>query len=518
MRKNFPITHHEVHVPEHQYLISKTDLKGRITYVNPVFLAISGFEAEELIGKAHNILRHPHMPPSVFADMWQQLQKGEQWQGIVKNRCKNGDFYWVHARIIPIIENQQHTGYASIRIRATKQQIATAENQYGDFIQNPTLDRPITTPMWRRALKSAQSLFFGNNYKSHLLRIGSLFAVLVAAAATLTALYPQQNTISYTVIAISTTALLGYAYIINKKMLSTLEQCTHIAQQIAIGNLNIQIDTERSVFETRQLYFFLNHMRRSLHNITNDSNQAIQHSQQVASGLYQSSQQLSQRTDDQLQALTHTNQQAAELDQLIHQSLEHAEQANQLITTTEQAANQGGQDVQAVVQSMQNILHSSHQIADITTLIEGIAFQTNILALNAAVESARAGEAGRGFAVVAAEVRSLALRSSQAAGEIKTLIEASHNHVNTGAQQAEQTGHSMQRILSAIQDVHHTIRAMGDTNHTQTERLSQLQTALHDLEQLSQQNHHLVSSLHQNVHHMGRQNGQLRHAIVILHA
>ncbi len=90
MRKNFPITHNEVHVPEHQYLISKTDLKGRITYANPVFLAVSGFDAEELIGKAHNTLRHPHMPPSVFANMWQQLQKGEQWQGIVKKLFKEG--------------------------------------------------------------------------------------------------------------------------------------------------------------------------------------------------------------------------------------------------------------------------------------------------------------------------------------------------------------------------------------------------------------------------------------------
>lgn len=119
--------------------------------------------------------------------------------------------------------------------------------------------------------------------------------------------------------------------------------------------------------------------------------------------------------------------------------------------------------------------------------------------------------------MVAAEVRRLALRSSQAAGEIKTLIETSHTHINNGAQQAEQAGASMQRILPAIQNVHHTIRIMGDTNHTQSERLQQLQAALHELKQLSQQNHQLVGHLHQNVHQIREQNGQLHHAIGVLH-
>lgn len=515
MRKNFPITSREVKVPANQYLISKTDLKGRITYVNPVFVEISGFRADELLGKAHNIVRHPHMPPSVFADMWQRLEKGEQWQGIVKNRCKNGDYYWVHARIIPIIENHQHTGYASIRIRATDQQIAIAEKQYHTFIQNPAQDKPIRVPVWRQAWHSTRALLFKNNYRSHLLRVGSLFTALVVAASF--SPFCPYPTISQGLIGLSTIALLFYAYIISKKILTTFDESTHIAQQIAIGNLNIHIDSERTVFETRQLYFFLDHMRRSLHNIVSDSHHAMHQTQQIATTLYQSSQQLSQRTDDQLHALATTHQHAANLNELIDQSLNHAEQAQTLITTTQQTANQGSTDVQAVVQAMQDILHSSYQIADITTLVEDIAFETNILALNAAIESARAGQAGRGFAVVAAEVRRLALRSSQAAGEIKTLIETSHTHINTGAQQAEQAGASMQRILSAIQNVHHTIRIMGDTNHTQSERLQQLQAALHELKQLSQQNHQLVGHLHQNVHQIREQNGQLHHAIGVLH-
>src|SRR5690606_14993324 len=137
-------------------------------------------------------------------------------------------------------------------------------------------------------------------------------------------------------------------------------------------------------------------------------------------------------------------------------SVEQAREANQLAISTQKAADQGGQDVHAVVQSMQGIHHKSRQIADITNVIESIAFQTNILALNAAVESARAGEAGRGFAVVANEVRNLALRSTQAAQEIKSLLEDNQHQINTGVQQAEQAGQSMQHILQAIESVQRT--------------------------------------------------------------
>ena len=104
MRKNFPITQDEVRVRADQYLISKTDLKGRITYANAAFIAISGFTREELIGKAHNLVRHPDMPPEAFQDFWDTLQNKRPWMGVVKNRRKDGGFYWVYAMAVPIYE------------------------------------------------------------------------------------------------------------------------------------------------------------------------------------------------------------------------------------------------------------------------------------------------------------------------------------------------------------------------------------------------------------------------------
>ena len=517
MRINTPITEEQIEVPENQYLISKTDLKGRIIYANPVFEQISGFGLDELIGQSHNIVRHPHMPPSVYQNMWRLISQGKQWQGIIKNRCKNGAFYWVHARIIPIIEDGQHTGFASIRVRASAQQIKDAEAQYAAFRHNPSADQPIKARSAKELITQARYLFFGNNYKAHLLRFTSLLSALVLAAYYVGTHY-HANWIALGALVAVLIALLLYGWNITQKLLRTLAESTHIAQQIAIGNLNLRIDHRRTVFESRQLYFFLNHMRGSLKSVINDSSRSVQASRQVASELYQSSEHLAQRTDEQLSALARTQHHGEELTQRVASSLEQAHQAHQLSISTQQAADQGGQDVHAVVQTMQGIHQKSRQIADITNVIEGIAFQTNILALNAAVESARAGESGRGFAVVASEVRNLALRSSKAAQEIKGLLEDNQHQINTGVDQAEKAGHSMQHILNAIERVQQTIQTINQTNLDQENGLNELQSALKSLEELSQQNHHLVATLHRTVSDLGVQNKNMHHAIAALGA
>ncbi|WNV06699.1 PAS domain-containing protein [Candidatus Methylospira mobilis] len=130
MRNNQPVTQHEHLVPEGTTIISETDLKGVITYVNDDFLKISGFSENELMGKAHNIVRHPDMPEAGFADLWQTLKQGQSWTGLVKNRCKNGDFYWVHAFASPKRENGKIVGYISVRTKPTRAQVKTAEELY----------------------------------------------------------------------------------------------------------------------------------------------------------------------------------------------------------------------------------------------------------------------------------------------------------------------------------------------------------------------------------------------------
>ncbi|WP_281506017.1 methyl-accepting chemotaxis protein [Chromohalobacter nigrandesensis] len=130
MRNNQPVTQREHELADEDYLLSRTDLKGVITYANPAFVEISGFTYDELVGSPHNLVRHPDMPPSAFENMWATLKKGEIWGGLVKNRCKNGDFYWVHATVTPIFEGGEIVGYTSVRVKPSAKARADAERTY----------------------------------------------------------------------------------------------------------------------------------------------------------------------------------------------------------------------------------------------------------------------------------------------------------------------------------------------------------------------------------------------------
>ena len=133
MRKNLPVTNVEHLLVDGQFIVSKTDTKGRITYVNPAFIDISGFSEAELLGQPHNLVRHPDMPEEAFADLWETLKSGIPWTGLVKNRCKNGDFYWVLANVTPVLDNGVVTGYMSVRTKPSREQINAVAEIYLRF-------------------------------------------------------------------------------------------------------------------------------------------------------------------------------------------------------------------------------------------------------------------------------------------------------------------------------------------------------------------------------------------------
>ena len=133
MRNNQPVSQREIELKEDDFLVSRTDTKGRITYANPAFIDISGFEHAELIGAPHNLIRHPDMPPAAFENLWKTVKTGETWRGLVKNRCKNGDHYWVNASVTPIIEDGQVVGYTSVRVQASRAAIEQAERAYAEI-------------------------------------------------------------------------------------------------------------------------------------------------------------------------------------------------------------------------------------------------------------------------------------------------------------------------------------------------------------------------------------------------
>jgi methyl-accepting chemotaxis protein len=222
---------------------------------------------------------------------------------------------------------------------------------------------------------------------------------------------------------------------------------------------------------------------------------------------------LSQRTEEQAASLQETAASMEQLSSTVRQNAEHAHEANQLAMTASDVAQKGGNVVQQVVDTMRGINESSRKIVDIISVIDGIAFQTNILALNAAVEAARAGEQGRGFAVVASEVRSLAQRSADAAKEIKTLIGDSVDKVENGSRLVEEAGHTMDNVVSSVRSVTEIIGSIAMASQEQSNGIEQVNTAISQMDQTTQQNAALVEQASAASTMMDEQTGQLERLI-----
>ncbi|MEO8342430.1 MAG: methyl-accepting chemotaxis protein, partial [Gallionella sp.] len=241
-------------------------------------------------------------------------------------------------------------------------------------------------------------------------------------------------------------------FLFARSIIRPLSNAIEIARHVADGDLTSRIEIN-SRDETGQLLQALKDMNASLGGIVGEVRLTIDTiitaAQQIAAG----NSDLSQRTEEQASSLEETASSMEELTSTVKQNAENAKQANQLAANASDIAVKGGLAVNEVVQTMASISTSSKKIVDIISVIEGIAFQTNILALNAAVEAARAGEQGRGFAVVASEVRNLAQRSAAAAKEIKSLIDDSVSNVDTGSRQVDQAGATMQEIVTAVKRV-----------------------------------------------------------------
>jgi len=189
MKNNGPVTQHEYHLDEHETLLSTTDLKGRITYANEAFVRASGFEREELLGKAHNLVRHPDMPEAAFGDLWTTLEQGQTWTGVVKNRRKNGDHYWVRANVTPVRHNGAVIGYLSVRTVPSADEVRAHEAIYHRIQAGERgwrVRRGFAVPSgWRRVLPWWRSLSVAARLRLAfaVVALGSVAAPALAASA-----------------------------------------------------------------------------------------------------------------------------------------------------------------------------------------------------------------------------------------------------------------------------------------------------------------------------------------------
>lgn len=237
MKNNQPVTNNEVFFEEGQFIVSTTNLKGQLTYVNRDFIDISGFTKEELIGKQHNIVRHPDMPSEAFADLWSCLKKDKPWTGMVKNRCKNGDHYWVQANVTPIRQSGQTTGYLSVRTIPTRAQVSEAETLYSKINAGSASFQPGTmgkVKRWLRAVSLSKYLWMSSIVSLVLMAGLALFARSGASIIALDIAF------GFSAVIIGVTG-----YLIGRHVKQPIDKAVATLREIADGDYFNWVETDR---------------------------------------------------------------------------------------------------------------------------------------------------------------------------------------------------------------------------------------------------------------------------------
>ncbi len=499
MKINLPVTQVEVPFPKGSYIVSRTDLKGMTTYANDTFVQVSGFTRDELIGRNHNVVRHPDMLPGAFGWLWETIKEGRPWRGIVKNRCKNGDFYWVDALVVPVFKNGQTVGYMSVRTEPTRQQITEAEALYSQ-LKAGKAKIPQPSAWMRISLKTKLTGFV----------LWLIAAQLLAALAPVfgSALGISASALDLTLKLLSVSSLVAgvWLLVIQNKMMGIIQRIISRLDNIAQGDLTDPIPLHR-VDELGRLNDSLVTMQTHLKAMLAEIAEAADEVGMNADVLSEEMDQTRQVTNRQSDAASNIAAAVEQLVASVNEIASSAQQASQAVGASHDLLSEASQRMNESQDASKNVVATVHGAGEtmaelfksisaidrVSQVIRGIADQTNLLALNAAIEAARAGEAGRGFAVVADEVRKLAENSSKQTSEITASVqeiqhitqiavrtmEAAGNHVagadtavtaaRSGLDAVAHHGEEVASISRQIADGTHQQSAAGNEIATQVE-------------------------------------------------
>lgn len=509
MKNNMPVTQHEYSLNDNAILMSTTDTQSHITYANSAFITASGFEEEQLTGQPHNIIRHPDMPPAAFADMWYTLQQGDSWTGIIKNRCRNGDHYWVRANVTPVWHDKKLTGYISVRTVPTRDEIKKSASLYSRLKSNKLngyhLFKGIIIRKGKLAFLSLLKwLPVGQRINYSLLTVMLLTLALVFS--------PLNPFIQAGGVAALFILLSVY---LQSQVSQPVKLLLSQMKKVVSGRKPDPVHMDR-VDEIGLLMRLVNQSGLNLNSLVDDVSTQVAGIRAINQRVSQETTALHTRSEEASAHLQQTAVAIEEISSAVQQTAESVYLTMNIAGNASNSATQSNETMQKTIDMMHTISADNNQIVDIIGVIDRIAFQTNILALNASVEAARAGDdAGRGFSVVAAEVRNLALHSASAAKEIKTLIEKNAANVRTGVTIAEQTETQLGEMVTDVLKMSSMINEIGLATKEQTQALELINESVARIGTMTGNNTEMVNNVTGATSELTRRASRLQQAIQV---